>query len=421
VVRRIGRLVVRLGVAADVAAAGVGSVPLAVVAVPAVPAAPPPGRPGAVAVVGARGRGRVDAAGEIAPEEVRERGGPPDRAHGRRSGSLVARGGAGGAEAGAGVVMVRVRAVVVGVGRRAGGAGVRRGRRPSGGGSIVAAVAPRGAGVRGGSRSRVVHEGAPGRGIRVTRVRGRRGVPRVRSSGHERDVGVLVVVLAALAREVDRLGRRDAAEGDHASDAVRAGSDEGGRGRGGERAAGVGERGGDRARDRGRGEDGSAGLGQRFARARSRRFPGGRAEARRAGAGRGARVPGRGDERVVAAADARDPGGKGAGTADRAGSDGAHLDVIVADLMMATTEAAGDGAARAVPDDRDRERRRTRARLTVRAGSNDGRRERGLHPRPDPEAEAPASVPPRARANAAGAGAPIFRRAEHQQLTRTAR
>ena len=192
----------------------------------------------------------------------------------------------------------------------------------------------------------------------------------------------------------------------------------GSRARGG-KGGGVGERGGDRARDRGRGEDGSAGLGQRFARAR-RGASRGRAEARRAGAGRGARLPGRGDERVVAAADARDPGGRSAGTADRAGSDGSHLDVIVADLMMATTEAAGDGAARAVPDDRDRERRRTRARLTVRAGSNDGRRERGLHPRPDPEAEAPASVPPRARANAAGAGAPIFRRAEHQ-LTRTAR
>ena len=212
------------------------------VAPPTVAAPPSPAAvaaaPGAVAVAvvgaGARGRRRVDAAGEIAPEEVRERGGPPDRAHGRRSGSLVARGGAGGAEAGAGVVMVRVRVVVVVVvGRRAGGAGVRRGRRPSGGGSIVASVAPRRAGVRGGSRSRVVHEGAPGRGIRVTRVRGRRGVPRVRSSGHERDVGVLVVVLAALAREVDRLGRRDAAEGDHASDAVRAGSDEGVEGAGG--------------------------------------------------------------------------------------------------------------------------------------------------------------------------------------------
>lgn len=195
----------------------------------------------------------------------------------------------------------------------------------------------------------------------------------------------------------------------------------GSRARGG-KGGGVGERGGDRARDRGRGEDGSAGLGQRFARARSRRFPGDapRRDARGRGAGRESPDEGTNGSSPRRTRAIQGEGAPGPPT-ERGRTGRTSTSSSFADLMMATTEAAGDGAARAVPDDRDRERRRTRARLTVRAGSNDGRRERGLHPRPDPEAEAPASVPPRARANAAGAGAPIFRRAEHQQLTRTAR
>ena len=57
----------------------------------------------------------------------------------------------------------------------------------------------------------------------LPRVCRARRAPRVRAGGHERDVGVLAVVLQALAREVDGLRRGDAAERYHAAHAVVAG------------------------------------------------------------------------------------------------------------------------------------------------------------------------------------------------------
>ena len=80
------------------------------------------------------------------------------------------------------------------------------------------AAAPRGSAV-GSMHQRAVH--GVGRGPADA---GAADVPCVRSLRHERHVGVLAVVLAALAREVDRFRGGDAPQGDHASNAVAAGS-----------------------------------------------------------------------------------------------------------------------------------------------------------------------------------------------------